>query len=132
MNINFKLMGKRISEKRRNKKMTQENVAEIIHITPQHFSRIECGSDRPSLSALVDIANALECTLDDLLCDSVIADFPIIKKETNSILDKCNEEEMILMNDLLKYMHQFMLKAEKIRTNNTNDKECIPNVESNK
>ena len=52
--------------------LTQETLSEIVGISPTHMSNIETGTTKVSLTTIVTIANALQVTVDDLLCDNVI------------------------------------------------------------
>jgi len=59
MRTTKKLLGERIKELRRAKKLSQDKLSEQIGIDPKHLSRIEVGSSYPSLSTLGKIATAL-------------------------------------------------------------------------
>ena len=72
MELDYKAIGKRVKIARIKADMTQERLAELAGISPTHMSNIETGTTRVSLSAIVNLANALSVTSDDLLCDSVI------------------------------------------------------------
>ena len=52
--------------------MTQEQLAEIIDISPTHLSVIERGVKTPKLDTFVRIANALGVSTDALLQDVVV------------------------------------------------------------
>lgn len=67
MEINYKLLGKRIKEIRERGKLTQEDLADLADVTPQYISLVETGKKKASLQVLVDIAEGLELTLDELL-----------------------------------------------------------------
>lgn len=60
--INFKLIGQRIKNLRREKNYTQEDFSELLGISTEHLSRIETGSCRPSLQLIEKICNILETT----------------------------------------------------------------------
>ena len=60
-----KLLGKRIKELRKQKGLSQEQLAESTNIDTRSISHIECGDTFPSKS-LLDIANALNIELKDL------------------------------------------------------------------
>jgi len=61
-----KLLGKRIQELRKTKKISQEALAEIIGIEPNNLSRIENGRNYPTPENLAKIASALEISIDKL------------------------------------------------------------------
>lgn len=63
MNLDYKAIGKRIKIARIRADLTQEKLAERVNLSTSHMSNIETGTTKVSLSAIVDIANALsvEC-----------------------------------------------------------------------
>lgn len=62
--LNFIIIGQKIKERRQAVGITQEAVANALDINPSHISNIECGRANPSLTALVKIANVLQCSVD--------------------------------------------------------------------
>jgi transcriptional regulator with XRE-family HTH domain len=75
-------IGKRIRKGRQILEMTQQELAEVIGVTPQHISLIEQGKGAPSLSTLTKLAEELGVTIDYLVTgkESVITDaIPAIK-----------------------------------------------------
>lgn len=62
--LDFKAIGLKIKERRQTLGITQEFIANVLEVNPSHISNIECGRANPSLTALVKIANALECSVD--------------------------------------------------------------------
>ena len=69
MAINYDELGKRISYFRARKGFSQETLGERIGVNNKHISNIEIGKSRPSLESLVEIANALGISADDLLVE---------------------------------------------------------------
>ncbi|MBR4758941.1 MAG: helix-turn-helix transcriptional regulator [Lachnospiraceae bacterium] len=65
--LNLKEIGARIKERRLSVGVTQEYVAKKIDVNSSHISNIERGKAKPSLRRIVDIANALDCTVDYFL-----------------------------------------------------------------
>ena len=64
-------IGSRIKEAREQAHLTQEELAEIVDISPTHMSVIERGVKTPKLDTCVKIANALHLSADALLQDVV-------------------------------------------------------------
>ena len=64
-------IGSRIKEAREQAHLTQEELAEIVDISPTHMSVIERGVKTPKLDTFVRIANALHLSADALLQDVV-------------------------------------------------------------
>lgn len=67
--LNFKNIGSRIQKYRIDRKMTQEDLAEIIGTNQKHISRIEGGMHRSNLDTMVAIARALKISVDTLVAD---------------------------------------------------------------
>ena len=64
-------IGSKIKEARERAHLTQEELAEIVDISPTHMSVIERGVKTPKLDTFVKIANALHLSADALLQDVV-------------------------------------------------------------
>lgn len=60
-------MGNRIRDHRRNKLLTQDELAERVGVTSSYIGMIERGERIPSLDSFILIANELEVTADELL-----------------------------------------------------------------
>lgn len=66
-NLNYREIGKKIQNKRKELKITQEKLSEIIDVSPSYISEIERGSSICSLSTIVNIAKILDLSLDYLV-----------------------------------------------------------------
>ena len=64
-------IGNRIKTMRERANLTQEQLAELVDISPTHMSVIERGVKTPKLDTFVRIANALGVSADALLQDVV-------------------------------------------------------------
>ncbi len=64
--MNIKLDSK-LKKLRQNSGMTQEQLADLLDVTPQAISRWENGSSMPDVVHLVSLANCFEVTLDELI-----------------------------------------------------------------
>lgn len=96
--LNYKLVGQRIRTIRKKRGMTQERLAELAEISPQHCSGIETGAAKVSLPALVKIANALNASMDELLLDSISAvEKPSLMKEVETVFGDATPDEIYLM-----------------------------------
>lgn len=100
MELDYKAIGKRIKIARIKADLTQERLAEAVDISPTHLSNIETGTTRVSLTAIVNLANALSVTVDDLLCDSVIQAKPQFEKDIATLLEDCDEYEIRIVRDM--------------------------------
>lgn len=61
-----KLLGQRIKALRKQKHLTQEQLAEKVGVFARHISRLETGAHYPSMDTLELIADVLERPLADL------------------------------------------------------------------
>lgn len=102
MKIDYKVIGQRIKIARIKKDITQETVADIVDITPAHMSNIETGKTKVSLPTLISIANALSVSVDELLCDNILASKAIFQKEAQELFSDCNDFEIRVLVDILK------------------------------
>lgn len=67
MNLDYKAIGKNVRRYRRMKGLKQAQLAELISVTEQHISHIECGRTSLSLPVFVSLAVVLSVNLNDLL-----------------------------------------------------------------
>lgn len=70
MNTNF---SENLKKLRNKKKYTQEQVAELLKVSPQAVSRWECGTTFPDIMLLPEIARLYCVTVDDLYRDNSVA-----------------------------------------------------------
>ena len=75
--MDFTQGGQVIQRTRKERGMTQEELAEKINIASNSISRIERGMLIPALPTLIDICNALEIGADLVLASYLSADTPI-------------------------------------------------------
>ncbi|HBG4827893.1 TPA: helix-turn-helix transcriptional regulator [Clostridioides difficile] len=102
MELDYKAIGKRIKIARIKKSLTQEAVADKIGVTPQHVSNLETGNATVSLQRIVAIANILDVSVDELLCDTVLNVKHIYENEAQEIFKDCNDYEIRVLLDVLK------------------------------
>jgi len=96
--LNYKLVGGRLRAIRKKRGLTQEQLAEMAGISPQHCSGIETGAAKVSLPALVQMCNALNASLDDVLLDSITAAAkPGLMREVEAVFADASADEMYLM-----------------------------------
>lgn len=70
MLVSFIVIGRNIRQAHKQKRMTQENVANALDISSLHYGRLERGQRPVSLNQLAEIAKLFDVSLDDLLCGS--------------------------------------------------------------
>lgn len=104
MAIDYEALGKRISNARKQIGITQEILGEKLNVTRKHISVIEAAVNRPSLDILVDIANALNVSADDLLVDSLSHSASTADSEIHRLLLDCNAIEQDILTRMVKEM----------------------------
>lgn len=102
MSVDYISIGHRIKEIRRSKGWTQAKLAEVSGIEPSNISHIERAATKLSLPTLVNIANALSVTLDELAYGSLIKNAHISSKLINDILMDCSDEELKAIAQVVK------------------------------
>lgn len=100
MTINYSLIGNRIKSARKAKGLSQSALSELIDRSVGYMSYIETGSKKPSLETLIQIANALDVTIDELLSDNLAAASPVSNTQINQLLSDCSafEKRVILLS----------------------------------
>lgn len=108
MSIDYVALGKRIKAARAKCGLTQEKLAERAHLTTSHISKIETADTKPSLTTIVDIANAMHTSVDALLADS--AHYPVVylQKDFEELLEDASRDEMKIMIDTLRALKSSM------------------------
>lgn len=115
MELDYKAIGKRVKIARIKADMTQERLAELAGISPTHMSNIETGTTRVSLSAIVNLANALSVTSDDLLCDSVIKAKVQFEQDIAGVLKDCDEYEIRMIRDMAQALKETLRRDANLR-----------------
>lgn len=115
MELDYKSIGKRIKIARIQADMTQEHLAELVEISPSHMSNIETGTTRVSLTTIVAIANALQVTPDDFLCDNVVQCKIQFQRDIAALLDNCDEYEIRIARDTLDALLTSLRRDDKLR-----------------
>ena len=86
-------------KREKSQKLSQEKLAELA-ITATNLSHIERGKIKTSIETLVAIANALNVTSNDLLCDSLNHSTQELKNQIAACLDGCTMQELHLIADV--------------------------------
>ena len=108
MQPDYKAIGKRVQKRRTAKKISQAELAKKISVTSPHISNIERGKTKVSLPTLIEIARALNTTLDDLVCDSLPEAKDVILGDFSDTLRSCSNQELGIISDVTKALLQSM------------------------
>lgn len=92
--VDYAAMGQRMRVRRKILKISQEQLAKTVRISPSYYGNIERGLRIPSIDTLVAIANALEVGVDFFLMDSLDAVVYKHSIEENRILARFLREQI--------------------------------------
>jgi transcriptional regulator with XRE-family HTH domain len=95
--VDYKIIGVRIKAIRKEKGHTQEALAERADLSVDHISHIETANTKMSLNVLVKIANALNVSIDRLLCDTVYQSKEYLLDEVSAVFADANPDETYVM-----------------------------------
>ena len=90
------MLGDKVKLYRENKKMTQNDVADILNVSPATISKYESGALEPNIESLKRLAELFEISIDELLSDE--KEFDISKINVLDILRE--QKEMKLKGNL--------------------------------
>ena len=102
MGIDYVSIGYRIKEIRTAKGWTQAKLAEESGVEPSNISHIERAATKLSLPTLVNIANALGVTLDEIAYGSLVKSNHVSVKMIDEILSDCSPEELKSLAEVIR------------------------------
>lgn len=102
MDINYKAIGVRIKAARARKGVTQGYIANLIGLSTPHISNIETGNTKLGLPTIIHLANVLDVSVDELLCDNITRSEKIFQSELADLLKDCNAQQLHFITELIK------------------------------
>ena len=102
MKYQYKEMGQRIKNRRKELKIKQTELAAMLQISGNHMSSIENGRQRPSLDTFVGICSRLKTTPDYLLLGTMHA-FNI-PQDIYEKLRLCSQSDIELAGDFIELL----------------------------
>lgn len=102
MSINCIALGKRICFYRLKFNITQEKLAALTNCSREYIAYLESGTKTPSLPTLIDLANVLHISVDDLLVDSLDYSFSTSGSDLHRLLLDCNQTEQEIIIRMVK------------------------------
>lgn len=97
-------IGKKIRKYRKQRGITQDELAEKTNLSTNHLGAIERAEKNLTLSNLINIANALDVTADMLLCDEIRNGYKIktsIITEKIEKLSPSDRDKIMQMLDIM-------------------------------
>lgn len=111
-NLDYAAIGKRIREARQKRSWSIDKLAYLSNLSRPHMNHIETNYTKLSLPALVSIANALEVTADDLLCDVLQCAKSTYENELSEQLKDATTKQAKLVSELAKVALQSEFKPQ--------------------
>jgi transcriptional regulator with XRE-family HTH domain len=66
------IVGKQIAKKRREAKLTQANVSELVNLSTEAYARYERGDTSPDVMFLSKLAGIFKCGIDELVVEASV------------------------------------------------------------
>ncbi len=108
--LDYQAIGIRIRQFRKERGAYQ-TLSELSNQEPSNISHIERGATKLSLPTIVNIANALGVTVDDLLCDSLTEAKSAFEREASAILSDCTHQELQIITGTMRSLKEHLRKA---------------------
>ena len=94
-------MGDRVQDTRKNRGLTQEQLAEKIDITVEYMSQIERGLKTPSMQVFIKLVEVLDVSADYLLRDTVSTRNLYGDKQLGSKLERLTPKQRVALEALI-------------------------------
>ncbi len=108
--MNLIKIGKFIAESRKNKNLTQEELAEKLFITDRAVSKWERGLSLPDADKMLDLCNILDINVNELLIGEKI-DMKDNEKKTEELLLELAKQEEIKNKKIMTSMWFIMITS---------------------
>lgn len=99
------VLGNTIHTARMENHLSQEELAELIGITPTHLKHLESEHRKPSIDVLFHLAKVLHFSLDHILFQSEDCQSKQIREIENLMTD-CSPAELNIIQDLLRSLQR--------------------------
>ena len=86
-------IGKFIADTRKEKNLTQRQLADALSISDKTVSKWECGKGLPEVSLMLPLCGILEITVNDLLTGERVSQLEYQKKAEENMMDLMKENE---------------------------------------
>ncbi len=93
MNVDYALIGSRIKSKRRDKRMTQEMMAEALDVSVGYVSQVERGVTKISLDLLAEISGLLDCDISFFVSGTATGERGYLKDEFSEKFERLSKKQ---------------------------------------
>ena len=106
MNVDYKLIGKRIKQIRKTKGFTQEVLAEHLNVSIGYVSQVERGITKISLDLLAAISTLLECDVATLISESAIHSSEYLESDIINAIRQLNDKQRKFILNVITSLEQ--------------------------
>lgn len=92
-------------QERKSKRITYEELAEMLDISPTHIKHIESGHRKPSIEILFEIARVLNLSLDGVVFPKDITQSDLTRGKIDRLLDSLDEDSLQFVLTVLEALH---------------------------
>ncbi len=103
--MDFLALGARIKNKRLEKNLTQEQLAEKVDLSAVYIGQIERGERKMTIQTLVKLANVLETSIEELLSDSTEGNLNAKLNELLDVAKKLDVSDLDKVINIIKAMY---------------------------
>lgn len=100
MGVDYRVIGKRIHQKRKEQRFTQECLAEHLSVSVGYISQIERGVTKINLDTLAKISSFLQCDIAELVSGSSADQIRYLNEEIGSLFARMNEKQKKLLVEI--------------------------------
>ena len=94
-----------IRQERKSKRITYEELAEMLDISPTHIKHIESGHRKPSIEILFEIARVLNLSLDGVVFPKDITQSDLTRGKIDRLFDSLDEDSLQFVLTVLEALH---------------------------
>ena len=94
-----------IRQERKSKRITYEELAEMLDISPTHIKHIESGHRKPSIEILFEIARVLNLSLDGVVFPKDTTQSDLTRGKIDRLLDSLDEDSLQFVLTVLEALH---------------------------
>lgn len=100
--VDYVALGKRIRAERRRQDLTQEQLAELADISESFMGHIERGGRVLSVETLIKLANALNLSVEYIVCGAYNYQPDTLPSEIQEALDKMSDRQRKVFLSIMK------------------------------
>ena len=100
------LLREAIRNERKDKRITQEELAEMLEVSPTHIKHIESGHRKPSIEILFEITKILNISLDGVVFSKNESARTDTREKVNRLLDVSDEASLHFILSVLEALRE--------------------------